>query len=165
MRKPYDFVVKSRFHSIGERKLTCLGLFIVILTVIVLLMLGFFDLKLNFPMRWITLAIALVCIVVINTYFHEKIHQYVFRKYGLRTKAHFAHNSLPIGEVCLRNEAIYAILSPLIVLGVLGSIVFVLLWESDFVSYATLFLIANVGLAFSDIEQFIWLRRHPKESV
>lgn len=162
MRIPKNFVVRSRFHSIGKRWLEGSGLFVVIVIVIALSNLGIFDLKLNSPTRWVTLAIALICIVVINTYFHEKIHQYVFRKYGLKTKAHFAHNSLPIGEVCPRNGAIYAISSPLIVLGVLGLIIFVLLRESDFVAHSTLFLLANVGLSFSDIEQFIWLRSHPK---
>jgi len=162
MRIPDDFVVKSRFHSIGERWLRGLGLLIIIATVKVLSMLEIFDLKLNSPMRWVTLVIALICIVVINTLIHERIHHYVFRKYGLKTKVHFAYNTLPIGEGCPRNGAINAIISPLIVLEVLGLAIFVLLWESDFIAYATLFLLANVGLSFSDIEQFVWLRKHPK---
>ena len=73
------------------------------------------------------------------------------------------NNTLPIGEVCKRDGAVYATLSPLIILEIFGLILFISIPANDFLPFLVLFLSANVGMATADIAQSIWIWRHPKD--
>lgn len=174
MRIPNNFVVRSRFELRGLRLriLLILSLFIGVLFFKLFSILGNFNLllfiaKFNSPLMLVTLAMALLFFIYVHGYVHEKIHQYFFRIYGIRTEIHMnfitPNNTLPIGEACVRNGALYATLSPLVVLEVFGFMLFVLIRESDFLAYAIMFLSANIAMASADLAQSVWIGRHPKE--
>lgn len=161
---PNNYIEKSRFRSIGLKWLIVIGLivcFILYGLIVWLSKLGGFDAKFDSPIMWVLLVLALA----LSCYFHEKIHQRVFRKYGIQTRIQWYNleNRLSPGQACTRNGAIHAIISPLILLGIFGLTILVLAWGNGIFAYAALFLLANVGLAFSDVEQFVWLRKHPKD--
>lgn len=173
---PDGYVIKARFSLRGNRLLVLsvigillMGLFFIVFTRMTASIRSDFDLaqfasRFDSPSMQAILAMGLLFFVCVHGFMHEKTHQLCYRIFGNKVDLHMVlptpNVTLSIGDVCIRNKAITATLSPLVVLEIMGFIVWPFV-TGGFLFLAIFFLSANIGMAAADLATSVWLWRYP----
>ena len=178
MRIPNGYTVKARFQFRGLRSSILQILSLLIALPLLLLFSNLtktihsdFDLnaflsKFDTVGMTLILGMGLLFFLYVHSYLHEKIHQksigiFIGQEPTLHMNLPVRNVTLPVGEVCTRKEAIIGLLSPLIILEILGFAILWLVSQNDVLPLVILFLSINVGMAAVDIAEAVWLLRHP----
>jgi len=173
---PHGYVIKARFSLRGGRLLALkvIGillavLFFIVFTRVTALIHSDFSLtqflsRFVSPSMRVILAMGLLFFLWVHGFVHETTHQLCYRIFGNKVNLHMVlptpNVTLSVGDVCIRNRAIIATLSPLVILEILGFIVWPFV-TGVFLFLTIFFLSVNIGIAAGDLATFVWLRRYP----
>ena len=173
---PDGYVIKARFSLRGSRlwALNVIGIVLMVLFFIVFTRMtasirSDFDLaqflsRFDSPSMRAILAMGLLFFLCVHGFMHEKTHQLCYRIFGNKANLHMVlptpNVTLLIGDVCIRNKAIIAALSPLVVLEIMGFIVWPFV-TGGFLFLTIFFLSVNIGMAAADLATSIWLWKYP----